>query len=172
MSPGKANQLFPAQNPENRHTQPINCCCTGNRAHCGQTALHLRQLQHTLTAQSRRTADRRRCQRPHQHVSRKDPDAGAAFQKEEAADHHEPVSYTHLPPSRATEYFGFYDIFGKFAAVLGPVFVAVFSSLTGHDSIGVLSLVVLFAVGFVILFAGRKKMEASQLAARSETQED
>ena len=77
-----------------------------------------------------------------------------------------------VPPSRATEYFGFYDIFGKFAAVLGPVFVAVFSSLTGHDSIGVLSLVVLFAVGFVILFVGRKKMEASQLAARSETQED
>lgn len=77
-----------------------------------------------------------------------------------------------VPPSRATEYFGFYDIFGKFAAVLGPVFVAVFSSLTGHDSIGVLSLVVLFAVGFVILFAGRKKMEASQLAARSETQEN
>lgn len=73
-----------------------------------------------------------------------------------------------VPPKRATEYFGFYDIFGKFAAVLGPVFVAVFSSLTGHDSIGVLSLVVLFGIGFFILAFGRKKMDAAQLAAQEE----
>ena len=73
-----------------------------------------------------------------------------------------------VPPKRATEYFGFYDIFGKFAAVMGPLFVAVFSSLTGHDSIGVLSLVVLFGIGFLILAFGRKKMDAAQLAAREE----
>ncbi len=73
-----------------------------------------------------------------------------------------------VPPSRSSEYFGFYDIFGKFAAVLGPLFVAVFSTLTGHDSIGVLSLVALFLVGFLLLAFGRKKMDAAQQAAMAE----
>lgn len=73
-----------------------------------------------------------------------------------------------VPPSRSTEYFGFYDIFGKFAAVVGPVLVAVFSSATGHDSIGVLSLVVLFLIGFLILLFGRKKMADSQALAQAE----
>lgn len=76
-----------------------------------------------------------------------------------------------VPPSRSTEYFGFYDIFGKFAAVMGPLFVAVFSSITGHDSIGVLSLVALFLIGFLILAFGRKKMDAAQQAAQRESQE-
>ncbi len=62
-----------------------------------------------------------------------------------------------IPPERSNEYFGFFDIFGKFAAVIGPVLVASFTQLTGRDSVGVVSLAILFAVGGVILFWNRKK---------------
>lgn len=61
-----------------------------------------------------------------------------------------------IPPERSNEYFGFFDIFGKFAAVIGPLLVAAFTQMTGRDSIGVISLALLFAVGGCILFFGRK----------------
>ncbi len=61
-----------------------------------------------------------------------------------------------IPAERSNEYFGFFDIFGKFAAVIGPVLVAVFTQLTGRDSIGVVSLALLFLLGFCILFFGRR----------------
>lgn len=65
-----------------------------------------------------------------------------------------------IPAHRSNEYFGFFDIFGKFAAVIGPVLVAGFTQLTGRDSIGVLSLSLLFLIAFVILFSGRKSLFA------------
>lgn len=65
-----------------------------------------------------------------------------------------------VPAERSNEYFGFFDIFGKFAAVIGPVLVGSFAQATGRQSIGVLSLVLLFLIGFFILFAGRKRLFA------------
>lgn len=65
-----------------------------------------------------------------------------------------------IPAARSNEYFGFFDIFGKFAAVIGPMLVAAFTQLTGRDSIGVFSLSLLFLVGFIILFTGRKTVFA------------
>ncbi len=56
-----------------------------------------------------------------------------------------------IPAESAAEFFGFYNIFGKFAAMLGPLLVGVFAQLTGDTSVGVLSLVVLFAIGGVLL---------------------
>lgn len=67
-----------------------------------------------------------------------------------------------IPPSRSNEYFGFFDIFGKFAAVIGPVLVAAFTQLTGRNSIGVLSLMILFAMGWVILTVGGKHFRAAE----------
>ena len=67
-----------------------------------------------------------------------------------------------VPADRSNEYFGFFDIFGKFAAVIGPVLVGTFTQLTGRDSIGVISLALLFLVGFLILFFGRKTLFAQQ----------
>ncbi len=61
-----------------------------------------------------------------------------------------------IPAQRSNEYFGFFDIFGKFAAVIGPLLVALFTQLTGRDSIGVISLAILFVVGLLILLASRK----------------
>ncbi|MDR0948884.1 MAG: MFS transporter [Lachnospiraceae bacterium] len=67
-----------------------------------------------------------------------------------------------VPPERSGEYFGFYDIFGKFAAVLGPLLYALIKSVTGRSSFSILSIIVLFGIGFLFLFAGRKKLLAAE----------
>lgn len=58
-----------------------------------------------------------------------------------------------IPKERANEYYGFFDIFGKYAAVMGTFLVSVFTQLTGNASWGVLSIAVLFIVAFVLLKA-------------------
>lgn len=57
-----------------------------------------------------------------------------------------------IPKQRANEYYGFFDIFGKYAAVMGTFLVSVFTQITGNSSIGVLSIAVLFVVGFFFLW--------------------
>ena len=64
-----------------------------------------------------------------------------------------------VPPENAGEYFGFFEIFGKFAAILGPLLYAIFKGITGRSSFSILAIIVLFAVAFVILLFGRKYME-------------
>ncbi len=65
-----------------------------------------------------------------------------------------------IPKERSNEFFGFFDIFGKFASVLGPVLYATIGAWTGRSSFGVLALIVLFLIGVVILTAGRKELDA------------
>ncbi len=55
------------------------------------------------------------------------------------------------PKEHANEYFGFFDIFGKYAAILGTGLVSAFTFLTGNPSLGVLSIALLFVVGFFIM---------------------
>lgn len=57
-----------------------------------------------------------------------------------------------IPKEHANEYYGFFDIFGKYAAVMGTLLVSVFTQLTGDSSIGVLSISVLFVIGFFLLW--------------------
>lgn len=71
-----------------------------------------------------------------------------------------------VPAERSAEFFGFYDIFGKFAAVLGPLLYAFFYMLTDRPSIGIISLIVLFACGAILLVAGRKQLEATEERVR------
>jgi UMF1 family MFS transporter len=56
-----------------------------------------------------------------------------------------------IPKQKSAEFFGFYNIFGKFAAILGPFLVGLFTSIAGSTSVGVLSIVILFVTGGVIL---------------------
>ncbi|MDD3162965.1 MAG: MFS transporter [Sphaerochaetaceae bacterium] len=65
-----------------------------------------------------------------------------------------------VPPENSGEYFGFFDIFGKFAAVIGPALYSLVKGLTGRGSYAILSIVLLFAAGFVLLFCGRKQYES------------
>lgn len=63
-----------------------------------------------------------------------------------------------VPPERSNEYFGFFDIIGKFAAVMGPFLYALFYSLTGRASVGIISLLLLFLTGGFILLFGWKQI--------------
>ncbi len=57
-----------------------------------------------------------------------------------------------VPKEKSNEFFGFYNIFGRFAAVTGPFLVGITTQLTGSTSFGVFSLVILFVIGLVVLF--------------------
>lgn len=67
-----------------------------------------------------------------------------------------------IPASRSNEYFGFFDIFGKFAAVLGPLLYAGVSFLTGSSAMGIAGVAVLFVIAFVILVSGRTTLRESE----------
>ncbi|HEX5563920.1 MAG TPA: MFS transporter [Sporosarcina sp.] len=56
-----------------------------------------------------------------------------------------------VPKEKANEFFGFYNIFGKFAAIMGPLLVGATAQITGNSAYGVFSLVILFIVGLILL---------------------
>jgi UMF1 family MFS transporter len=56
-----------------------------------------------------------------------------------------------IPRDRAGEYFGFYNMLGKFAAVLGPLVMGVTAIVTGSQRLSILVLVLLFVGGAVLL---------------------
>jgi Permeases of the major facilitator superfamily len=60
-----------------------------------------------------------------------------------------------IPPERSNEHFGFFDIFGKFASVIGPLLYSFSASLTGRSSLGILSLLLLFLIGFAALLKSK-----------------
>ena len=56
-----------------------------------------------------------------------------------------------IPADQATEYFGIYNMLGKFAAILGPLLVGWVGYALGEPRLGILSLLLLFIVGGVLL---------------------
>jgi len=56
-----------------------------------------------------------------------------------------------VPEGKQGEFFGFYNMMGKFAAVLGPTMVGITALATGDTRIGMLSILVLFVGGAVLL---------------------
>jgi len=56
-----------------------------------------------------------------------------------------------IPPEKSAEFFGFYNIFGKFAAITGPFLMGVVGRFAGDSRWGVLSLLLLFVLGAVFL---------------------
>ena len=56
-----------------------------------------------------------------------------------------------IPPEKSSEFFGFYNVFGKFAAITGPFLMGLVGGLTGHSRWGVLSLLFLFVIGAFFL---------------------
>jgi UMF1 family MFS transporter len=57
-----------------------------------------------------------------------------------------------IPGNKAAEFFGFYNMLGKFAAVIGPFLVGWVGVLTGNPRIAIFSIIVLFISGGVILY--------------------
>lgn len=60
--------------------------------------------------------------------------------------------YTRLIPERkAAEFFGFFNMLGKFAAVIGPALMGTITLVTNSNRIGILSILVLFIAGGLLL---------------------
>ena len=56
-----------------------------------------------------------------------------------------------IPPRQSAEFFGFYNIFGKFATIIGPFLMGVVGQAAGDSRYGILSVLVLFVIGGLIL---------------------
>ncbi|MEM9603305.1 MAG: MFS transporter [Pseudomonadota bacterium] len=56
-----------------------------------------------------------------------------------------------IPTEKAAEFFGFYNMTGKAAAVIGPLLVGVTAATTGNSRLGLLSILVLFVLGLLVL---------------------
>jgi len=52
-----------------------------------------------------------------------------------------------IPESRSAEFFGFYNMFGKFAAIIGPPLMGYIGLITGNPRYGILSIIILFIFG-------------------------
>jgi len=64
-----------------------------------------------------------------------------------------------IPPENSGEFFGFFNVFGKFASVLGPLLYAVTKGVTGRSSLSILSIIALFLVSLIILGVGGKHLK-------------
>ncbi len=71
-----------------------------------------------------------------------------------------------IPPARSAEFFGFYNMLGKFAAIIGPLMVGVVGLLSGDPRLGILSLSVLFLGGGAVLCL--VDVEAGRIMVKSE----
>ena len=56
-----------------------------------------------------------------------------------------------IPTNKSGEFFGYYNVMGKAAAVLGPVMVGTISVLTNDSRLGFLSIIILFISGMLVL---------------------
>jgi UMF1 family MFS transporter len=71
-----------------------------------------------------------------------------------------------VPEGKSSEFFGFYNMMGKFAAVLGPLLMAITARLTGDSRLSILSILVLFiAGGTLLVLAARAERRAAAASA-------
>lgn len=56
-----------------------------------------------------------------------------------------------IPKDKAAEFFGFYNMIGKFAAIIGPFLMGLVTVLTGDPRMGIQSIAILFILGIVLL---------------------
>ena len=66
-----------------------------------------------------------------------------------------------VPAGKAGEYFGFYNMMGKAAAVLGPLLTGTVALFTEDSRLAILSIVILFVVGGLLLLRVRSVAAAS-----------
>lgn len=58
-----------------------------------------------------------------------------------------------IPKENSNEFFGFYNIFGKFASIFGPLIMAFITDVTGDPRLSILGILPLFILGlFIILY--------------------
>jgi MFS transporter, UMF1 family len=68
-----------------------------------------------------------------------------------------------VPEGKSSEFFGFYNMMGKFAAVLGPLLTGIVARVTGDSRLSILSILVLFVAGAALLaVTARAERRAAQ----------
>jgi MFS transporter, UMF1 family len=70
-----------------------------------------------------------------------------------------------IPPAKSAEFFGFYNLMGKFSGLLGPALVGLITLGTGANRIGILAIAGLFIAGALLLTTvdedrGRQELQA------------
>ena len=68
------------------------------------------------------------------------------------------------PDANSAEFFGFFAVSGKFASIFGPLIYGILIAITGNVQSGVLSVLIFFVVGMIILWTVNEKkgMEEKQ----------
>ena len=80
---------------------------------------------------------------------------------------------TLVPASKSSEFFSFYSVSSKFAGIFGPLLFSVIGSLTGSSRLSIVSLLVFFVGGMVLLWfvdveEGRRVARDAQAALDSD----
>jgi UMF1 family MFS transporter len=75
-----------------------------------------------------------------------------------------------IPQSKSGEFFGFYNMMGKFAAVFGPLIMGWVAIATGSPRLSILSVAVLFIAGAILLaMVNEDKAKTQVLAFEAES---
>ena len=61
-----------------------------------------------------------------------------------------------IPNEKHSEYFGIYNMLGKFAALLGPIIVGLVTFITDNSRIGILSISIFFIFGIILFSHSRQ----------------
>ena len=56
-----------------------------------------------------------------------------------------------VPSRKAAEFFGFYNLFGKFTTIVGPVLIGIATAACGKAEIGIAALSISFLLGAILL---------------------
>jgi UMF1 family MFS transporter len=56
-----------------------------------------------------------------------------------------------IPPEKSGEFFGFFNMLGRFSSVLGPMLIAVTGLVSDNPRVAMISLLLLFGTGFYLL---------------------
>ena len=65
-----------------------------------------------------------------------------------------------IPPEKAGEYFGLFDICGKGASFMGTALVGLFTQMTGSTNWGISILALIFVIGLVLFHYAAKENPA------------
>jgi UMF1 family MFS transporter len=61
------------------------------------------------------------------------------------------------PDANSAEFFAFFGVSGKFASIFGPLIYGILIAITGSVQSGILSVLLFFIVGMVILWTVNEK---------------
>jgi len=67
-----------------------------------------------------------------------------------------------IPKDKAGEFFGFYNMLGKFAAVLGPTLMGLVGVITGNPRLSIFAVAALFIAGGTLLYFVREPVNNAE----------